>query len=82
MMALAQKIPYPQFQITGTILFSIRNCCGGPRLPNTSMVIIIPVLQQGHLCKSVLTFASGIFTYKPLCNACSFPRFQVLLNIP
>jgi hypothetical protein len=28
---------------------------GGPRLPNTSIAIIVPVLQQGHLSSMVLT---------------------------
>jgi len=28
---------------------------GGPRLPNTSIAIIVPVLQQGHLGSMVLT---------------------------
>jgi len=45
----AYKIPYPQIQFTGINLFSVRYFSGGPRLPNTSMVIIVPVLQQGHL---------------------------------
>jgi hypothetical protein len=38
---------------TGTGWFSVRNSFGGPRLPNTSIVINVLVLQQGHFSQSV-----------------------------
>ena len=67
---------------TGTGWFSIRYSLGGPRFPNTSTVINVPILQQGHFLSKVFVFASGLFTFNSLCNACNFPRFQVLLRIP
>jgi hypothetical protein len=79
-----QKIPYPsRYESgTGTGWFPVRNSFGGPRLPNTSIVINVPVLQQGHFLSKVFVFASGLFTFNSLCNACNFPRFQVLLRMP
>jgi hypothetical protein len=51
---------------TGTGWFSIRYSLGGPRLPNTSIVINVPVLQQGHFLSKVFVFASGLFTFNSL----------------
>jgi hypothetical protein len=44
---------------TGTGWFSIRYSLGGPRLPNTSIVINVPVLQQGHFLSNVFVFAGS-----------------------
>jgi hypothetical protein len=56
-----QKVPHPsRYESgTGTGWFSVRNSVGGPRLPNTSIVINVPVLQQGHFL--ALAPASQVF---------------------
>jgi hypothetical protein len=48
---------------------------GGPRLPKTFIMMIVPVLQQGHLRSSVFAGCSGRSICKLACNICSFPLF-------
>src|SRR5690606_5635855 len=45
---LNHTFPYPLYYTTGTFWISNKYIFGGPRLPNTSMVINVPVLQKGH----------------------------------
>jgi len=49
------KYPYPFCYTTGAGGVANKYFCGGPRLPNTTMVISVPVLQQGHLRNNVFT---------------------------
>ena len=74
--------PTHLFYATGSFGFCHKNACGGPRLPNSSMVMSMPVLQQRHLRSRVFTGGCFLCTCKEACNACSLPRFQVLLTIP
>jgi hypothetical protein len=53
----------------------------GPRFPKTSMVINVPVLQQGHFRNIVLMFASNLTACTLCCKACNFPRIQLLLRM-
>src|SRR5690606_40088554 len=78
----AQRCPYPNFYVLDTTLFTDKYFCGGPRWPKISMVMSVPVWQQGHFLSSVFTFDSGRFRQSVFCRVCSFPRFQLLLKIP
>ena len=78
------KFPYPSRYGCGTgagWVFS-KYFFGGPLEPNTSIVINVPVLQQGHLRKWVCGGAVGRVTCSAVCSACSLPRFQLLLRMP
>src|SRR5690606_26976843 len=68
---------------TGAVFATGKPTCGGPRLPNTSMVIRLPTLQHRHfLNRATMGLLSAGRTCRLSCNDPSLPRFQLLLNIP
>ena len=67
--------------MAGSFYFCNKYFDCGPRLPNTSMVVRMPVLQHGHLRSSVFLGKGFLTTLSTVCNACSLPRFHVLLTI-
>ena len=71
-----------RFYATGAHCCPVKYICGGPRFPNTSMVMSVPVLQHGHLRSIVFIFISGLGACTLNCKACNFPRFQLLLSMP
>ena len=77
MKCMAQKILTRKDQFTGSEGLSNKYCGGGPRLPNTSMVINVPVLQQGHFLSNVFT---GVCLRSIFKLSCKMLFYLVMIN--
>ena len=76
-----QNNPSHGDKLTRRDRFLNKYCSGSPRLPKTSIVINDPVLQQGPFLNNVFTGAVIRIYFKLAYNACSLPRFHVLLKM-
>jgi hypothetical protein len=78
---LVWAIPSLTHHYAGLIFVCNKYFAGGPRLPNTFMVIMVGDLQCGQQLSLVPFIAFGSMLFFA-CNSFSFSLFHVLLSMP